>query len=376
MIKDQITQLKSQLVERSIKIQRHPYTPAGFFLGGFIFDILTLSRIDSGVQIVQISGYMLILSILVYWKVLFDHQLITIPQKLERIWKHHDLMIQFMMGAMLSVYTLFFFKSASLVTSIVFMAFIAVLMVMNEFIRLEKHQLHLTLTLYFLCLACYWITLVPVFLGFIGFFPFFLALVATGLCAWIFHKLIKKRVLTRATEPDLSIRLRKKISLPTGGVLLALLFFYYFQLIPPVPLSIQYMGIFRDVKKQNNQYVLTYSRSFWRFWQNGDQTFYARPGDVIVAYVQIFAPENFKDQLMVHWKLKTPRGWQDQGSIPIRISGGRSDGFRAYTTKSNYQPGDYRVQIETTDGREVGRIGLEIIADQSTEPRELKQIFK
>jgi len=376
MIKDQLTQIKTRLVEHSVKIQRHPYTPAAFFLGGFVFDIITLSRIDSGAQIFQISAYMLVLSFLVYWKVLFDHRLLNVPKKLERIWKHHDLMIQFAMGAMLSVYTLFFFKSASLVTSIVFMAFIAALLVMNEFIRLERHQLHLTLTLYFLCLACYWITLVPVFLGFIGFFAFVLALFSTGLSAYLFHKLVQKRVSKTETPPQMALNIRKKITYPSGAVILTLLIFYYFQLIPPVPLSIQYMGIFRDIKKQDGNYVLSYARPIWRFWQNGDQTFYARPGDVIVAYVQIFAPERFKDQLMIRWKIKTPRGWENQDAIPIQISGGRADGFRGYTTKSNFQSGDYRVQVETTDGREVGRISLEIIADDSQEPRELKQIVK
>jgi hypothetical protein len=50
------------------------------------------------------------------------------------------------------------------------------------------------------------------------------------------------------------------------------------------------------------------------------------------------------------------RGWTAQDSIPIKITGGRAEGFRGYGVKSNYQPGEWKVQVETIDGREIGRI--------------------
>ena len=52
----------------------------------------------------------------------------------------------------------------------------------------------------------------------------------------------------------------------------------------------------------------------------------------------------------------------------------REHGYRGYTVKSNYQPGDYRVQIETTDGREIGRIGLTVEDDPGLAARETREI--
>jgi hypothetical protein len=49
-----------------------------------------------------------------------------------------------------------------------------------------------------------------------------------------------------------------------------------------------------------------------------------------------------------------------QDSIPIRIVGGREQGFRGYGLKSNYQPGEWKVQVETTDGREIGRVYFDL----------------
>jgi len=65
------------------------------------------------------------------------------------------------------------------------------------------------------------------------------------------------------------------------------------------------------------------------------------------------------------------RGWLLQDSIPIRIVGGREEGFRGYGFKTNYQPGHWKVQVETDDGREIGRVyfTLESVA---AEPRTMQ----
>jgi hypothetical protein len=64
-------------------------------------------------------------------------------------------------------------------------------------------------------------------------------------------------------------------------------------------------------------------------------------------------------------------GWTLQDTIPINIVGGREEGFRGYGVKSNYQPGSWKVQVETKDGREIGRIyfDLELAAEA---PRSLQ----
>jgi hypothetical protein len=50
------------------------------------------------------------------------------------------------------------------------------------------------------------------------------------------------------------------------------------------------------------------------------------------------------------------RGWLLQDSIPIDIVGGREEGFRGYGYKVNYQPGRWKVQVESEDEREIGRV--------------------
>jgi hypothetical protein len=75
----------------------------------------------------------------------------------------------------------------------------------------------------------------------------------------------------------------------------------------------------------------------------------------------VFSPARFADQVQIRWYWKDPaRGWTLHDSIPIRILGGREQGFRGYGVKSNYQPGEWKVQVETTDGREIGRVYFDL----------------
>jgi hypothetical protein len=155
--------------------------------------------------------------------------------------------------------------------------------------------------------------------------------------------------------PGVFHRARNQILVPFGLVLVGFLAFYLVKLIPPVPLSIPFIGVYHSVEKTEEVYRLSHERPVWRFWQHGDQEFLAQPGDKVYVFFRVFSPTRFSDQVLMRWYWKE-RGWTLQDSIPIKIVGGREQGFRGYGFKSKYQPGEWKVQIETTDGREIGRV--------------------
>jgi hypothetical protein len=57
----------------------------------------------------------------------------------------------------------------------------------------------------------------------------------------------------------------------------------------------------------------------------------------------------------------------------MQINGGRKDGFRGFSMKKNYQPGSWRIQVETTDGREIGRMYFDVIPDLTSGERQWTQ---
>jgi hypothetical protein len=144
-------------------------------------------------------------------------------------------------------------------------------------------------------------------------------------------------------------------------VLLGFFVLYYFRVIPPVPLSIPFIGVYHAVERTEQGYRLSHERPPWRFWHNGDQEFVARPDDKVYVFFRVFSPTRFSDQVLMRWYWKDEaRGWTLQDSIPIKIVGGREQGFRGYGFKTNYQPGAWKVQIETTDSREIGRVYFDL----------------
>ena len=54
--------------------------------------------------------------------------------------------------------------------------------------------------------------------------------------------------------------------------------------------------------------------------------------------------------------------------IPIKISGGREGGYRAYSLKQRLDPGDWRVDVESQDGRIIGRVSVQVVGAAETIP--------
>lgn len=54
--------------------------------------------------------------------------------------------------------------------------------------------------------------------------------------------------------------------------------------------------------------------------------------------------------------------------IPLKISGGREGGYRAYSLKQRLEPGDWRVDVETEDGRVIGRVSVTVRASDALPP--------
>lgn len=358
-------------------VKNDPRAPIAFFLAGFVFDAFVTERPDTMLQIVHQSIYLTLITLLLAAAMLETYGLFTVPARFRKVWSYHEHLTQFLIGTLLNVYTFFYFKSGSLFSSLVFILLVAGLMIANEFVHLKERQVVLKLALYFLCVTSFWLYVVPMMLGFVGLLAFGIAIVVANGFVWATYALIE-RGIRKHPEAAVQNQYRKQIQkkvLGTGyGVLGAFVLFYALQIIPPVPLSLNYIGVFHSVKKENGEYVLGYTRSKWLFWENGDQSFFARPGDQIVVFARVFAPNGFRDQLQVRWLLHGAKGWQKVDLIPITVAGGREHGFRGYTTKSNYQPGDYRVQVETTDGREIGRISLTVEADPGIDARETREI--
>src|SRR6202022_1553671 len=159
--------------------------------------------------------------------------------------------------------------------------------------------------------------LFPVLLGFLSPSLFVLAVGTSAALTYLLWRLYSRWTpdplwgFGRAVVPALAIQ----------ALLLAL---YWVRVLPPVPLSLKWIGIFHDAQREGKMVRLLHQRPSWKIWEHGDQTFLARPGDRIFCFTQIFAPRNFRDGLKVRWAYQDMKSrWIWTDAIPLTISGGQ-----------------------------------------------------
>lgn len=346
-----------------------------FFLGGVLFDILTVNDIDNPITILQQVIYLFVIGVLLYFDFFNrrqDGELKIKNKALKKLWVYHELAIHFLMGGLLSIYSIFFVKSASIFSSFVFLIFMISLMVINEIKFFQQSKINFKFSLYLVCVFSFFSMIFPVLLGFVGWQPFALTLLATLFFLWAVYRLMLKKT----QNPKV---LRTSLIYPGVPVLMVFGLFYYLGWIPPVPLSVQEIGIFHNVEKVDNEYVLYHETPRWMFWLKGDQHFLAEEGDKVFVFVRVFSPARFSDKVVLHWQLFNDKRkeWLTTDRIPMSVVGGRKGGYRGYASKQNYQEGDYRVLVETKDGREIGRLNFWVsIAEQPSAQRQFETITR
>ena len=332
--------------------------------------MLAVGRIDKLHNIIHQATYLSLCAYLTGLELRESHGGFVPHERFKTAWRYHVGATHFMLGTLLNIYTLFYFKSASLGTSLLFLVALASVIGINELKPFKDSGTLLRMSLFSLCLVSYFTYLIPTLMGRIGVLPFLGSIAGASACMALLTWRLNARL------PGQWLLVRRHVVYPFAAVAALFTLLYFAKVIPPVPMSLSEIGIYHGVSRQGDRFELTSLRSPWKFWQRGDQTFLARPGDTIFCWAVVFAPTHFNERLAVRWRFRTPDGWGEPDTIPLSITGDRDGGWRAFTAKANYQPGRWRVEIITSDGRELGRIDLDVITDASTAPRAPRTLLR
>jgi hypothetical protein len=147
---------------------------------------------------------------------------------------------------------------------------------------------------------------------------------------------------------------------------------YVLRLIPPVTLSVQFQGIYHDIRREDGGFTLVYERPrAVTCWRRDSRRFARRPGDRVHYFARVFAPAGFKHRVVIRWEVQdsTYRTWMTSDLIPLDVSGGRAEGFRGTAVKANFTAGNWRVTAETDDGRAIARLSFRVDDDAGTDER-------
>lgn len=341
-----------------------PYMPAVFFLSGVTYDTLTLTRIDRLQDNLLLLIYLLLLGVLIVLtgrlgiEPVPDREHLTalspFARRVLQVRPYYPMAVQFLLGGLFSAYAIFYSRSATLTSTAIFFALLIVLLVGNEFLRDRLSSLRLLVSLYALVCFAFFTFFLPVMTGFMNSVVF---LAGAGMSAAVTFRVVQ---LIYRNNPDRSKREAVGVTAPAFALIGLLVGFYFLNWIPPVPLSLKFGGIYHEVKKSGDRFELSFEKQWYQIWKRSDTTFPA--DEPIYCFTAVFAPVDLNTTVYHHWYFRTDdsRPFTHADRIPIKISGGREGGYRAYTFKQRLNPGDWRVDVETEDGRIVGRVSVRV----------------
>jgi Protein of unknown function (DUF2914) len=349
-----------------------PFMPPVFFFSGVAYDTLTLTRIDRLQDNLLLLIYLLLLGLLIVLTGRLgidpapDREQLVALSPFARwvlcVRPYYPMAVQFLLGGLFSAYAIFYSQSATLTSTAIFFALLVLLLVVNEFLRDRLSSLRLLVSLYALVCFAFFTFFLPVMTGLMNAAIF---LAGAGLSAAVTFRVVQ---LIYRDNPDRSKREAVGVTAPAFALIGLLVGFYFLNWIPPVPLSMKFGGIYHEVKKAGDRFELSFEKRWYQVWKRSDTTFPAN--EPIYCFTAVFAPVDLNTTVYHHWYFRpnSDKPFTHADKIPIKIAGGREGGYRAYTFKQRLDPGDWRVDVETADGRIIGRVSVRVEEQGDVQP--------
>jgi hypothetical protein len=357
---------------RSFKERHHFLFEAAFFMAGFLFDTLLLHRIDSVPLLIHQGIYVCLSALLIG----VDHRIHVAGKEPEGFWgkiaSYRTWVIHFLLGTVLNAFVVFYFRATSVYSaSSLFMALLLIVLFLNELPRFRARGPVVRVALLSFVITSYCAYLFPLIVGRLAWW-LFLPAVLVGAAGTIG---LWKAYARFSHDPNWTFR---RAVLPGLIVQLALVLLYGARLLPPVPLSLRSIGIYHGVEKATGEvkgYKVKYiAQAAWKFWVDDAVEFPMREGDKAWAFVSVFAPRGFRDDIHFQWSYDDPkRGWVELGGPSVHPLGtgseNREQGYRTFANMTLKNPGTYRVVVSSSDGREIGRRTFDVVKDEGTAER-------
>jgi len=367
-IKEVSFKIHAQKIEKLYEKYEHRFGPIAMLVG-VTLDFIAFRRIDLFFENMVLLGYLSIGAAGITIINLYEGGKIS-GKVLDRIRLWLPLLIQFSFGGLFSAFVVFYIKSASFVTSWPFFVVLIILLIGNEFFRKRYIRLVFHMSIYFLALFSFMMFYLPIVFKSIGMGIFILSgivsLVIISLFIYVLHKIIPKRIQKARNGLVGSIAI----------IYVIVNFFYIANIIPPIPLALKEGGVFHGIIRSGDHYkvLAEYEKFYERLMPV--KSIHMVSGEPVYVFSAVFAPTDLREKIQHHWQYKDKENnkWVTVDKISYSILGGRDGGYRGYSFKSQVFPGDWRVDVETSEGKVIGRVRFNIDSVKVT-PEVREMIF-
>ena len=322
------------------------------FLCGFVTDFLLLNRIDDTFDNAVLFFYVVLATASL---VLFYSGVAELGPGwwVRLLTRFTPIAMQYAFGGLLSGMLIFYGRAGDFIAGAPFLALIIGVIVANEVVKKRSERLLYNISIYFIGIFSYCVLIVPVLLGKTGDWIFY----GSGLLAVAITMFVIK--LLKWVIPNF-LTMQKRMLVFCVGCLYALFnTFYFFNFIPPIPLSLNELSIFQSVDRNQTTGIYTITKSTPNWYQKipgWPLTFNPIAGGGAACFARVYAPTALKTNVVQRWEYKDVNGdWQEKYKQAYPISGENKNGYRGFTVLSSVTPGLWRCSVENERGQVLGR---------------------
>ncbi len=335
---------------------------------GFIFDAVTLSRVDMLWENVWVVVHLFVVAVCI---ILINRGNMTEGAERDPVKLHFWLVniLQFFFGGILSTYLVFYFRSGALSVTWPFLLLLGLAFWANEYLKRQYVRLDFPIVLLYLSLFSFSIFIVPVVLHSIGIKTFLLSGVVSLVFMGIFLSAFS--FFTGKLASNIKI-----ISLGVLCIFILINGLYFTNLIPSIPLSLKDSGVYHFISRNTDgNYEVLAEPMTWRNFFILYDDFHATPNDFVFVYSAIFSPPQLNTTIVHHYQYydESIRIWKEKDTVQLPVIGGRAGGFRTFSVKKGLALGRWRVLVETVGGQNIGTIRFTVVP---TPPLSLETIVK
>lgn len=337
-------------------------------IGGFVFDALTLKRVDLFWENFWVVAHLFIVGTCIVLVHAIEQKpegddpaAIALAKAAANPSKAHFWLVnilQFFFGGILSTYLVFYFRSSDIAVSWPFLLILALCFWANEALKRHFVRLIFQISLFYLSLFSFAIFLVPVVAHQIGAWMFILSGIVSMAAIALFLLIIR---YTSRKEFEQS---KKAVYAAIAGIFALVNVLYFANLIPPIPLSLKDGGVYHSLKRNSSgNYAVGAEEQGWRRFITLYPDYHKAPGEPVFVYSAIFSPPALDITVIHEWQYKdsATKNWKTTNRFNLPIVGGRDGGFRTFSEKFNIAPGHWRVNVLTTRGQVIGRIRFNVV---------------
>lgn len=334
------------------------------FIGGFVTDLLLLNRIDDVLDNLILLAYVVLAtgSLLLFYAGIAEKFSFRISHMIQ---SYSPIVLQYSFGGLLSGMLIFYGRSGDWLASAPFLILILMVIIGNELLEKRSDMLVYHIALYFIGIFSYIVLVLPVLLGKMGDGIFILS----GLLAVLFVSGVIQ--LLYKIIPNFMQRSTRRIIILISSLYIGMTGLYFFNLIPPIPLSLTELDIVQSVYRDNDgNYRITDEQQPWyrRIPLVRDELHPTRSS--IACFARVYAPTRLETKIYHRWEYKDDNGdWQEAFRFGYPITGENSGGYRGYTILDAYSDGVWRCGVENERGQVLGRTTIKI--DTKGEGREV-----